>query len=188
MTFSYFVTAMLLVLPGHPARALSQTPWAASSGQRFMVSYPATWKHIDDEFAARLDVINQRSGAEGLLLKPGLAELIVSEDSGSKARSLLEAVTGGSHDATVVARSVLTPRRLSPKSCARLQEIVLDQPLVPLKGTLDPVPIVRTVALLCERDGLRIVAKMRSFRSDRNWDEYRRIVLRVANSIRITAQ
>ena len=81
MTFSYFVTAMLLVLPGHPARALSQTPWAASSGQRFMVSYPATWKHIDDEFAARLDVINQRSGAEGLLLKPGLAELIVSEDS-----------------------------------------------------------------------------------------------------------
>jgi hypothetical protein len=153
-----------------------------NSSSGFSVMYPSTWFRIGIS-TDRLQLLSSKGGAEGVIIKPGQAEITVVEARASSTKTLTQIADDYTQGAVVLSRRDIPPE-LTGHGCRNLQEVISkEQPVSPTDTPID-VPYVVNTDLFCEAGGHKIVTLLRNWEGDQRQEEYQRIVLRMAKSIR----
>ncbi len=154
-----------------------------SSSSCFSVSYPATWFRIGVS-ADRLQLLNSKDGAEGIVIKRGQAEITVVEGEGSPTKTLEEVIHYYTKGASILASESI-PADADDQGCRNLKEIISKEEPVPSADTPISVPHVVNTDFFCELGGHKVVVLLRNWEGDDRQREYQLVALQMAKSIRL---
>jgi hypothetical protein len=180
-------TLVLFVITLAAASFGSTDAWQRfSSSTLFSVMYPGTWFRIGTS-TDRLQLLSSKGGSEGIVIKRGQAEITALEAEGPQSKTLEQVInyyTKGS--------SVLSQRSISSlpdtRGCSDIKEVVSNEEPIPSADSSIGMAHIMNTDLFCELSGHKIVILLRNWEGDDRQEEYQRVALRMATSIRLKSK
>jgi len=157
-----------------------QTGWKRfASHTGFSVLYPATWlgTRVSEN---RLDILSSAGGAEGVVIRRGQAVIVVRELQGAATASLSDLIDVTTDDDSVLSRQELHGEAAHGQGCTTLTEVVSRVELGPGAHNI-------VTAFYCELHGRKFGTLLRNWEGDKRQEEYQRVALHVARSLRLIA-
>ena len=148
------------------------TTFVSSSG--YAVSYPGAWHRIGTS-PDRLDIVSSTQHAEGVVIAPGEAEIVVLERTPAAGAAVSDVIARD-----VLGDSVLSRRELPHRGrpCDVLTEVVS-------RSQVGPDTYERDTEFYCALAGHIFTTTLRSWPDDRRQDYYRRLAEQVAASLHL---
>lgn len=155
------------------------------SPAKFSVRYPAPWFRIGT-LGERLSLLSSEGGAEGIVIKPGQAEIVVTAAQVPPAATLTEVIEHYSEGASILSRIDIRNAGAGKQGCSELKEVVSEEHAVPPTDTPIPSPYIINTDLFCEAGGHNFVTLLRNWKGDKRQGQYQRVALNIMRSLRVT--
>ena len=178
--------AVLLILV-FPIQGNSEGTWKKfTSSTGFSVMYPGSWFRIGIS-TDRLAILSSEGGAEGIVIKRGQAEIIVTELQGPPGASLSELIRRDlKEEFAILFRRDLNSKTQNEAGCGLLKEVVSEQEAVAADVPARVhVPHIINTGFYCEIAGRKFSTLSKNWKGDERQRQYQRIALQVARSLRI---
>ena len=155
-----------------------------NSSSNFSVSYPGTWFRFGVS-SDRLQLLSSKGGAEGIVINKGQAEIVVMEADGSPTKTLAQVIKSDMGD-DVILSSRDVPPEPNKQGCSILKEVVSKEEAIPAADSPISVPFIINTDIFCAIQGHVITTLLRNWEGDNRQEDYQKVALRMAKSIRMT--
>ena len=155
-----------------------------NSFSNFSVSYPGTWFRFGVS-SDRLQLLSSKGGAGGIVINKGQAEIVVMEADGSPTKTLAQVNKSDMGD-DVILSSRDVPPEPNKQGCSILKEVVSKEEAIPAADSPISVPFIINTDIFCAIHGHVITTLLRNWEGDNRQEDYQKVALRMAKSIRMT--
>ena len=159
-------------------------PWLQfRSSTGFTVDYPSNWFR-DGISTDRLSILSARHGADAVIIRPGIADIVVIQppDSiGPEITNVIHRYTRG----VVPDSEWEVPVVPATGGCERLRGVTFRAPIIPPDGAAGEVPVAVNTLLVCRLKLRVVVTIQRHIEGDRKQASYRDVALQMARSIKV---
>lgn len=138
--------------------------------------YPATWWPVSID-RGRIDIRSSKGGAEGVGIRRGQAEIIVSAQAVDPTATLDQAIERNIHGNKILSeRDIKIGDSRIDKGCPRLREVTsIDE--------IGPDTFIVNTGIFCDLDNKRIVVLLRTWENDERLREYQHVAEKISRSI-----
>ena len=168
--------ALVFIASGYLAHAETESWRTHSLGPSLEVQIPATWRVLESSSPERLAILSAKQGAEGVVIGPNEAEIIVAVEPASK--SVDELIRQNVRDAPIVSRhSMGAADGGKAHPCASFEEVVT-------KEEVGPNTFVTDTGLFCQLHDSAVVLLLRYWPNDARQAIYQNIAREMMSTIR----